>query len=139
VAAALRYVKETAYPAIYLFKDVGPHCKDPQVVRAIRDLYFSPSSRLWTLILIDAASDGKPPGTVSRITPRFAADFPKSLVAHDIGLKDLIESAVLLGGLPKVDLITVSIGEIQPMTLEPSPAASAAFPAIQAAVEACLG
>jgi len=91
------------------------------------------------LILIDAASDGKPPGTVSRITPRFAADFPKSLVAHDIGLKDLIESAVLLGGLPKVDLITVSIGDIQPMTLEPSPAVSAAFPAIQAAVEACLG
>jgi hydrogenase maturation protease len=91
------------------------------------------------LILIDAASDGKPPGTVSRIKPRFAADFPQSLVAHDIGLKDLIESAVLLGALPKVDLITVSIGAIRPMTLELSPAVSAAFPAIQAAVDTCLG
>ena len=90
------------------------------------------------LILIDAASDGKPPGTVSHIKPRFAADFPQSLVAHDIGLKDLIESAVLLGALPKVDLITVSIGEIRPMTLEPSADVAAAIPAIQAAVEACL-
>jgi hypothetical protein len=53
-------------------------------------------------------------------------------------LKDLIESAVLLGALPKVDLITVSIGEIRPMTLEPSADVAAAIPAIQAAVEACL-
>jgi hypothetical protein len=49
IVAALRYVRESAYPAIYLFKDVSPHCKDPQVVRSIRDLYFSPASRLWTL------------------------------------------------------------------------------------------
>jgi hypothetical protein len=60
-------------------------------------------------------------------------------VAHDIGLKDLIESAVLLGALPEVDLITVFIGEIRPMTLEPSLAVAAAFPAIQEAVESCLG
>ena len=33
--AALRYVKQSAYPAIYLFKDLGPHCKDPQVVRLV--------------------------------------------------------------------------------------------------------
>ena len=41
---------------IYLFKDLGPHCKDPQIVRLIRDLYFSPNSRLWTLILLDAVT-----------------------------------------------------------------------------------
>ena len=39
---ALRCVKETPYPVIYLFKDLGAHCKDPQVVRYVRDLYFSP-------------------------------------------------------------------------------------------------
>jgi AAA+ superfamily predicted ATPase len=54
VAAALRYVKNSADPGIYLFKDLGPHCKDPQVVRALRDLYFSPDSRLWTIVLVDA-------------------------------------------------------------------------------------
>jgi ATP-dependent 26S proteasome regulatory subunit len=52
--AALQYVKQSAFPAIYLFKDLSPHCKDPQVVRSIRDLYFSPDSRLWTLVLVDA-------------------------------------------------------------------------------------
>jgi hydrogenase maturation protease len=98
--------------------------------------YFQDYDRL---ILIDASADGKPPGTVSLIKPRFAGDFPKSLAAHDIGLKDLIESAALLGTLPKIDLITVSIGEIRPMTLEPSPAVAAALPAVRAAVETCLG
>ena len=58
------------------------------------------------LILIDAATDGKPAGTVSLIRPRYASDFPPTLTAHDIGLKDLIESAALLGYLPEVDLIT---------------------------------
>jgi AAA+ superfamily predicted ATPase len=52
--AALQYVRQSTYPAIYLFKDLSPHCKDPQVVRSIRDLYFSPDSRLWTLILVDS-------------------------------------------------------------------------------------
>lgn len=98
--------------------------------------YFHDYERL---ILIDAAADGKPPGTVSLIKPLFACDFPKSLAAHDIGLRDLIESAALLGALPKIDLITVSISEIRPMTLEPSPAVAAALPAVQATVEACLG
>ncbi len=55
VHQALRHVGETDYPGIFLFKDLGPHCKDPHVLRAIRDLYFSPSSRLWTLLLVDAA------------------------------------------------------------------------------------
>ncbi|MDR3402804.1 MAG: hydrogenase maturation protease, partial [Chthoniobacter sp.] len=58
------------------------------------------------LILIDAAMDGRPAGTVTRLQPRYASDFPLSLTAHDIGLKDLLESAALLGDLPAVDLIT---------------------------------
>ena len=61
------------YPAIYLFKDIGPHCKDPQVVRSLRDLYFSPDSRLWTLILIDAA--GLPPD-VRRLAVPFDVGWP---------------------------------------------------------------
>ena len=50
-----------------------------------------------TVIMIDATMDGNSPGTLSLIRPRFATDFPKSLSAHDIGLRDLIESALLLG------------------------------------------
>jgi len=90
------------------------------------------------LILIDAAADGYPPGTVSLIRPRYASDFPPSLTAHDIGLKDLLESAVLLGDLPEVDLITVSVGGLSSLTMELSPAVAAALPRIEHLVGKCL-
>lgn len=90
------------------------------------------------VILIDATADGKPPGTVSRIRPRFASDFPPTLTAHDIGLKDLIESAALLGALPRVDLITISIGSLSSMTLDISPPVLAAVPKIAELVAECL-
>ncbi len=61
------------------------------------------------LVIIDASLDGKPPGSVTVTQPRFANDFPRVLSSHDIGLRDLIESAALLGELPRMYLITVSI------------------------------
>jgi hydrogenase maturation protease len=90
------------------------------------------------IILIDAAADGKPVGTVSLIRPRYASDFPPSLTAHDIGLKDLLESAALLGDLPEVDLITVSIGGLGSLTLELSPPVATALPGIEQIVRECL-
>lgn len=90
------------------------------------------------LVLIDAAADGQPAGTVSLIRPRYASDFPPTLTAHDIGLKDLIESAALLGYWPEVDLITISIGSLNSMTMDLSPAVSAALPAVEALVKKCL-
>jgi hydrogenase maturation protease len=91
------------------------------------------------IILIDAATDGKPIGTVSFIQPRYASDFPPTLTAHDIGLKDLLESAALLGDLPEVDLITVSIGRLDgDLTMELSPAVAAALPLVQSLVKDCL-
>ena len=90
------------------------------------------------LILIDAATDGRPVGTVSLIRPRYASDFPPTLTAHDIGLKDLIESAALLGYWPEVDLITISIGDLGLMTMELSPPVAAALPQIEALARRCL-
>ena len=90
------------------------------------------------LILIDAATDDKPLGTVSLIRPRYAKDFPPTLTAHDIGLKDLIESAALLGYWPEVDLITISIGDLGLMTMELSPEVTAALPVVEALVKCCL-
>jgi hydrogenase maturation protease len=90
------------------------------------------------LILIDAAMDGQPAGTVTRLQPRYASDFPPSLTAHDIGLKDLLESAALLGDLPAVDLITVSVAAPGMLTLELSPAVAAALPRVEALTRECL-
>jgi len=90
------------------------------------------------LILIDAATDDHPPGTVSVIQPRYASDFPPSLTAHDIGLKDLLESAALLDYWPQVDLITISIANLSNMSMELSPAVAAALPRVVAKVRDCL-
>ena len=90
------------------------------------------------IILIDAATDGKPAGTVSLIHPRYASDFPSTLTAHDIGLKDLLESAALLGDLPEVDLITISIDDLSSMTMDLSPAVAAALPRVKNLVANCL-
>jgi hydrogenase maturation protease len=67
------------------------------------------------VVIVDATMDGRSPGTVSVTEPRYASDFPRSLTAHDIGLRDLVESAALLAPLPKIFLVTVSIAAIQEM------------------------
>ena len=82
------------------------------------------------IFMIDATLDGRPAGTVSLTTPRYASDFPRTLSAHDIGLRDLIESAALLGRLPRMYLVTVSVDSLQPMELTLSPAVEAALPAV---------
>ena len=79
------------------------------------------------MILIDATADGSPAGTVKRLTPKFSSDFPPSLTAHDIGLRDLLDSFYLMGeGEPDVVLITVSIDLPQDMVTSLSPAVLAA-------------
>ena len=83
------------------------------------------------IVLVDATMDGQPPGTVRVIRPRFASDYPKTLSAHDIGLKDLIESAALLGHAPEVVLIVVSVTTLpEGLAMEMSPAVAAALPRV---------
>jgi AAA+ superfamily predicted ATPase len=72
-AAALKYVKDSSQPAIYLFKDLGQHAKEPQILRYLRDLYFSPVSRPWTVILLDAAT---PPIEMRRLSLPFEIGWP---------------------------------------------------------------
>lgn len=70
------------------------------------------------VIMIDASLDEAPVGSINLIEPRFASDFPKALSTHEIGLKDLVESMLLLQRMPQIFLFTVSVAEIQPMQLE---------------------
>ncbi len=71
-----------------------------------------------TVIFIDATMDGKPPGTVKVLYPKFAADFPTVLSAHDVGLKDMIDALEFKGELPKIILVTITISDMIPMTIE---------------------
>lgn len=86
------------------------------------------------IVMIDATLDGQPAGTISVLRPKYASDFPRALTAHDIGLRDLVETAALLGSLPPITLVTVSIAEIQSMVTTLTPAVAAAIPAAAALV-----
>lgn len=84
-------------------------------------LLLEPMQRAKKVILIDATVDGAPVGTISRIIPRFASDYPSTLTAHDIGLRDLLDVFYLLGDKPDVLLFAVSIPSVRELSLELSP------------------
>lgn len=73
------------------------------------------------LVIIDATLSNEPEGTIKVIKPKFAKDFPKSLSTHELGLKDMIESAILLGKVPEIYLIVISINPQQAMNVELQP------------------
>ena len=70
------------------------------------------------IVIIDAANDGNPIGTVTRTTPRFSRDYPPTLTAHDIGVKDLLDVFYIQGGGPDVVLYAITIDPQQPISLE---------------------
>jgi len=78
------------------------------------------------IILIDATDDGNPPGTVTRTTPRFSKDYPPTLTAHDIGVKDLLDAFYMQSGEREVVLYTISINPRQPISMDLSPACAKA-------------
>ncbi len=92
------------------------------------------------IVLVDATMDGQPPGTVRLIRPRYASDYPRTLSAHDIGLKDLVESAALLGLSPEVVLVVVSVKTLpEGLLTELSPEVLESLPRVAALVrEAAL-
>jgi hydrogenase maturation protease len=69
------------------------------------------------IILIDAAADGNPLGTVTRTTPRFSRDYPPTLTAHDIGMKDLLDMFYIQGGHHEIILYAITIDPKQPIRM----------------------
>jgi hydrogenase maturation protease len=58
---------------------------------------------------------------VTRTVPRFARDYPPTLTAHDIGIKDLLDLFYMLDGGREVTLYAITIDPQQPISLELSP------------------
>lgn len=95
---------------------------------------LEPMQKAKRVILIDAAVDGAPAGTVRRLRPRFSKEYPRTLTAHDIGLKDLLDAFYLLGRQPDVTLFAVSIDPLQDLSVELSPEVNAIVPAVAQAI-----
>ena len=83
-------------------------------------LLLEPMQLAKRVIIIDATIDGKAPGTVSLLRPKFSRDYPKTLTAHDIGLKDLLDVFHLLGHEPNVTLCAISIEKVDEVNTEMS-------------------
>jgi hydrogenase maturation protease len=81
-------------------------------------ILLEPLENADRVILIDAAADGNPPGTVTRTTPRFARDYPPTLTAHDIGVKDLLDAFYMQGGKREVILYAIAIDPHQPISMD---------------------
>ena len=74
-----------------------------------------------TVIIVDASLDSSPPGTIKILHPKYSHDFPRQLSAHEIGLKDLIDATAVLGKMPEITLVAVSVKEFQEMGMRISP------------------
>jgi len=94
-------------------------------------LLLEPMQAASRVVLVDATMDGNPAGTVRRLTPQFSSDYPVTLTAHDIGLKDLLDAAhYLTGGPLPITLFAVSIDPPGGMETELSPALAGRVPQI---------
>ena len=81
-------------------------------------ILLEPMQDAERIIMIDAAADGNPIGTVTRTVPRFAREYPPTLTAHDIGIKDLLDLFYMLDGGREVTLYAITIDPQQPITLD---------------------
>jgi hydrogenase maturation protease len=80
-------------------------------------ILLEPLENAGRIVLIDAAADGNPPGTVTRTTPRFSRDYPPTLTAHDVGVKDLLDVFYMQGGGRDVVLYAITIDPRQPISM----------------------
>jgi hydrogenase maturation protease len=69
------------------------------------------------IVIIDAANDGNPIGTVTRTTPQFSRDYPPTLTAHDVGMKDLLDMFYIQGGHHEIILYAITIDPKQPIRM----------------------
>ena len=79
------------------------------------------------LIVIDAALDSYPAGTVRRLRPSFG-EFPPLVTVHEIGLKDLLEALTLTGHCPDTEMIVCSVKKYDSLGTTLSPPVLAAVP-----------
>ena len=88
-----------------------------------------------TVIIVDASLDNFATGNVRVLQPKYAKDFPRQLSAHEIGLKDLLDAAFLLGNTPQIYLVAISVKDFQDMGMELSPEISEAVPVAKESIK----
>ena len=94
-------------------------------------LLLGPMQEAGRVVLIDATLDDQPTGTITKLRPKFSSDYPRTLTAHDIGLKDVLDAFYLTGSdPPDVTLFAVTIPEPSGLTVDLSEEIDAVVPEI---------
>jgi hydrogenase maturation protease len=91
------------------------------------------------VVIIDASLDQFPAGHIRVLHPKYAKDFPRQLSTHEIGLKDLLDAAFLLGTMPEIYLVAISVKDFQDMGMELTPEIEKAIPKAVKAVKDLIG
>ena len=81
-------------------------------------ILLEPLQQADRIFLIDATADENPYGTVTRTTPQFSKDYPPTLTAHDIGVKDLLDAFYIQGGNREIILYAISIDPRQAISMD---------------------
>jgi len=95
---------------------------------------LGPMQEAARVIIVDAALSGNPPGTIEVIYPKYSSDYPTTLTAHDIGLKDLLDAFYLLGDQPDITLIAISIPALGQLSTRLSGEMKAVIPEVSAII-----
>lgn len=82
------------------------------------------------LILIDAALDEHPVGTVRRLSPHYSADYPPVLSAHELGLREMIDAMQLQERIPQIELLAISVQPCPHLGMQLSPEVRRAVPQV---------
>ena len=55
--------------------------------------------------------------TITRTAPQFSRDYPPTLTAHDVGMKDLLDMFYIQGGHHEIILYAITIDPKQPIRM----------------------
>lgn len=82
------------------------------------------------LILVDAANDEYPAGTVRRLSPNFPDDYAQLLALHDTGVRDIIDAIHEQVPAPHIDMLAVSVNGRPTLGMQLSPEVRKVIPQV---------
>jgi hydrogenase maturation protease len=90
------------------------------------------------VVVVDAAADGRPRGTVTMLRPAFSGDYPAVVTPHDFGLKNILDALALADARPEIVLFTISVADADQASLDLSPPVARAVPETAARIRRFL-
>ncbi len=82
------------------------------------------------LILIDAAIDNNPPGTVQRLSPRISTDYPQLFNNNHNSVHDILNALNRRSQAPSIELLAISVSNNPTLGVQLSPEVRRVIPQV---------